>query len=303
MALPINLLGILVRTFVSAVAVLIGLVLAAAAVPAMWVDRNIVQEDGFVAFTAPLGKDPVFQQRLAAAAVGSLGAERIPAALSGLVTPILESAARSLTSMPGYPDAWTETLRKSHRLNFADPKTLPAGAQGVSSVTLDLAPLVALVTKQVAEATTLPLQAPDQLLITIGQPEHRQILDRVSAFAPMGYALAIGALIAFALAFVAARRRGTVVAGIGLGTLVLAGGWKLAADAVGGTVTRTSSGNEVAEIFKSEFVAAASSSFGQWIMVAAVAGGVLLVVGLVLRAAGGRRAPQPLPQQLPSQHR
>ena len=145
MALPNNLLGILVRTFVSAVAVLIGLVLAAVAVPAMWVDRNIVQEDGFVAFTAPLGKDPVFQERLAAAAVGSLGAERIPAALAGLVTPVLESAARSLTSMPGYPEAWTETLRKSHRLNFADPASLPAEADGVTSLTLDLAPLVGLV--------------------------------------------------------------------------------------------------------------------------------------------------------------
>ncbi|MDR7082309.1 hypothetical protein J2X01_001597 [Arthrobacter ginsengisoli] len=277
------------RTFVSAVAVLIGLVLAAVAVPAMWVDRNIVQEDGFVAFTAPLGKDPVFQQRLAAAAVGSLGAERIPAALTGLVTPILESAARSLTTMPGYPDAWTETLRKSHRLNFAAPGTLPAEAESATSLTLDLAPLIALVAKQVADATTLPLEAPDQLLITLGQPEHRQILDRVSAFAPMGYALAAGALIAFALAFVAARRRWAVLAGIGLGVLVLAGGWTLAADAAGGAVTRTRSGNEVAEIFKSEFVAAASASFAQWILVAAVVGGVLLAAGLVLRLVGGRR--------------
>ncbi|MDN4642610.1 hypothetical protein [Arthrobacter sp. PsM3] len=276
------------RTFVSAVAVLIGLVLAAVAVPAMWVDRNIVQEDGFVAFTAPLGKDPVFQQRLASAAVGSLGAERIPEALSGLVTPILKSAAQSLTSMPGYPDAWTETLRRSHRLNFADPATLPAGAGAATSLTLDLAPLVGLVAKQVADATTLPLEAPDQLLITIGQPEHRQILERMSAYAPMGYAAAVGALIAFALAFVAARRRWTVLAGIGIGALVLAGAWTLAAGTVGGAVARTSSGNEVAEIFKSEFVSAASSSFAQWTMVTAVAGGVLLAAGLVLRFVGGR---------------
>lgn len=253
----------------------------------MWVDRNIVQQEGFVAFTAPLGKDPVFQERLAAAAVGSLGAEQIPAALSGLVTPILDSAARSLTSMPGYPEAWSETLRKSHQLNFTDPSAPPA--ETATSVTLDLAPLVALVAKQVADATTLPLEAPEQLLITIGQPEHRQLLDRVSAFAPMGYALAVGALIAFALAFVAARRRWTVLAGIGLGGLVLAAVWKLAADAAGGAVTATSSGNEVAEIFKSEFVAAASSSFGQWILVAAVVGGVLLAAGLVVRFVGGSR--------------
>lgn len=276
------------RTFVSAVAVLIGLVLAAVAVPAMWVDRNVVQEDGFVAFTAPLGKDPVFQQRLASAAVGSLGAERIPEVLRGLVAPILESAAQSLTSMPGYPDAWTETLRRSHRLNFADPQ-LPAEADGGTTLTLDLAPLVTLVAKQVGDATTLPLEAPEKLLITIGQPEHRQILDRVSAFAPMGYAAAVGALIAFALAFAAARRRWTVIAGIGVGALVLAGAWMLAADGVGGAVTRTSSGNEVAEIFKSEFVSAASKSFAQWTLAAAVVGGVLLVAGLLARFVGRRR--------------
>ncbi len=95
--------------------------------------------------------------------------------------------------MPGYPDAWTETLRKSHRLNFADPAPLPPRPTAPPSLTLDLAPLVGLVAKQVADATTLPLEAPDQLLITIGQPEHRQVLDRVAAFAPMGYAVAVGA--------------------------------------------------------------------------------------------------------------
>ncbi|MCB5283506.1 MULTISPECIES: hypothetical protein [unclassified Arthrobacter] len=291
------------RTFVSAVAVIIGLVLTAVAIPAMWVDRNIVQEDGFVAFAAPLGKDPAFQQRLAGAAVGSLGADQIPQAISGLVTPVLQRAAKSLTAMPGYPEAWTETLRKSHRLNFADPKARPAGTGTGTSLTLDLAPLVGLVANQVAEATSLQLTAPDQLPITLGQPKHRQILDRVSAVAPIGYPLAAGALISFALAFVAARRRPTVLAGIGLGALVLAGAWQLAAGAAGSAVKGTSSGNAVAEIFKSEFVSAASSSFGQWILAAAAAGGVLLAAGLILRARPHRRVPQPLAQQQVPQHR
>ena len=139
-----------------------------------------------------------------------------------------------------------------------------------------------------ADATTLPLEAPDQLRITIGSPSTGSPLP-MAAFAPMGYPPAAGALIAFALALVAARRRWTVLAGIGLGALSLAGAWPLAADAVGRAVTATSSGNEVAEIFKSEFVLAAGTSFGQWIQVAAVVGGVLLVAGLVLRVVGGRR--------------
>ncbi len=257
----------------------------------MWVDRNIVQQDGFVAFTAPLGKDPVFQERLAAAAVGSLGAERIPEALSGLVTPDPGKRGPVADKHARLPRGLDRNAAQKPPAELRRPRHAASrGRRLPPSLTLDLAPLVGLVAKQVADATTLPLEAPEQLLITIGQPEHRQLLDRVSAFAPMGYALAVGALIAFALAFVAARRRWTVLAGIGLGGLVLAGAWKLAADAAGGAVAATSSGNEVAEIFKSEFVAAASSSFGQWILAAAVAGGVLLAAGLVVRVVGGRRA-------------
>lgn len=277
------------RTFVSAAAVLIGLLMAAVAVPAMWVDRNIVQEDGFLALTSPLGQDPAFQQRLAAAAVGSLSSgDRIPEALTELVRPVLEKAAQSLTGMPGYPDAWAETLRKSHRLSFAAPGTLPPQADGANSLTLDVAPLVGLVAKQISDATTLPLQAPDQVLIHIGQSNQRQLVDGVAAYAPMGYAVAVGAGIAFLLGLVAARRRWTVLAGTGAGALVLAGAWKLAGDAAGSAVAGTSSGNEVAEIFKREFVTASTASFDQWILAAAVAGGALLAIGILVRAVSRR---------------
>lgn len=277
------------RTFVSAAAVLIGLLMAAVAVPAIWVDRNIVQEDGFAALAGPLGKDPVFQRRLATAAVSSLSSgDRIPGALTDLARPILEAAAQSLTGMPGYPDAWAETLRRSHRLTFADPATLPAEADGATSLTLDVAPLAGLVAKQVSDATKLPLSAPDQVLIHIGQSNQRQAIERAAAYAPMGYAVAVGAGIAFLLALVAARRRWSVVAGTGAGVLLLAGAWKLASDAAGGALTGTSSGNEVADTFKLEFLAASAGSFGQWILTAAVAGGVLLASGFVLRAVGRR---------------
>lgn len=255
----------------------------------MWVDQNIVQEDGFVALTAPLGKDPAFQQRLAAAAVDGLAASAgIPEAFTELARPVLDNAAHSLTGLPGYPEAWAETLRKSHRLTFADPSTLPPEVDGTSSLTLDVAPLAGLVAKQVTEATTLPLEAPGQVLVHIGQSDQRQMIERVTVYAPMGYAVAVGAAIAFMLAFVAARRRWTVLVGMGVGALVLAGVWKLASDAAGAAVAGTSSGNDVAELFKNEFVAACSASFGQWIVAAAVAGAVLLATGVAVRAAGGR---------------
>lgn len=278
------------RTFVSAAAVLVGLLMAAVAVPAMWVDRNIVQEDGFVALTAPLGKDPAFQQRLATAAVGTLASgANIPDVVKELARPVLDKAAQSLTGLPGYPDAWAETLRKSHRLTFADPSTLPPGADGSSSLTLDVAPLAGLVAKQVSDTTSIPLKAPGQMLINIGHSDQRQLIERVTVYAPMGYAVAVGAGIAFVLAFVAARRRWTVLVGMGVGALLLAGVWKLASDAAGTAVASTSSGNDVAELFKSEFVAACSASFGQWIVAAVVAGAALLATGIAVRVAGGRK--------------
>jgi hypothetical protein len=265
--------------------------MAAVAVPALWVDRNIVQEEGFVALTAPLGQDPAFQQRLAAAAVNSFSSDQIPAASVELIRPVLEEAAQSLTGLPGYPEAWTETLRKSHRLSFADPGSLPAEMQGISSLTLDVAPLVRLVGKRVADATSLPLESPEQVLITIGQPGQRQIVEQVSAYAPMGYAVAVGSALAFALAFVAARRRWTVLAGVGAGVLILSAVWTLAAGAVGGAVQGMSSGNAVAETFKRDFVEASIAGFGQWTIAAAVVGAVLLALAVVLGAVSRRRRP------------
>lgn len=280
------------RTFVSAVALIIGVLLTAVAVPAIWIDRNVVQEDGFVELSGPLGQDADFQQRLAAAAVGTIDTGAIPDALADVIRPVVEAAAGSLTALPGYPAAWEETLRKSHRLSFPDPASPQAEAEASTSLTLDVAPLVALATEELARTTGLPLEAPEQTLINVGQPEHRQWIERASAYAPLGYSLAIGAGIALALALVAARRRWTVVFSAGVGALLLVALWTYGSQVARDAVVGTASGNEVADMFKDAFAAAASGSFQSWTAGAAVAGGVLLAAGLVIGIASrGRRAP------------
>ncbi len=280
------------RTFVSAVAVVLGVLLSALAVPAIWLDRNVVQEDGFVALAAPLGQDAEFQQRLAAAAVGTIDTGSIPDALAALVKPVLEAAAGSLTGLPGYPAAWEETLRKSHRLSFAGPASVPVEPESPSSLTLDVAPLVVLATEELARTTGLPLTAPEETLVNVGEPEQRQLVERVSAYAPLGHSLAIGAGIALALALVSARRRWTVVFAVGLAALVLAGLWSAGSQLARDAVLGTASGNGLSDMFKDAFVAAASSSFQSWVGGAAITGGVLVVAGLVIRIASpGRRPP------------
>jgi hypothetical protein len=278
------------RTFVSAVAVILGLMLAAVAVPAMWIDRNIVQEDGFVQLAAPLGKQPEFQQRLAAAAVSSFApTEQMSQFLSDGVRPVLEAAATSLTGLPGYPAAWEETLRKSHRLSFSDPSTLPAEASASTSLTLDVAPLVGLLTRQISDATGLPLTAPEQTLIHIGQSGQRELLQNLAAYAPMGSAMAGVSALALLLALATARRRWLVLVVTGLGGLLLAALWNVGTNTAAAAASATPFNNPVAEIFKNELVTASSASFGQWIAMSFWVAGFLLLAGIVLGIFSRRR--------------
>lgn len=279
-----------VRTVVSAVAVILGVVLAALAVPAIWLDRNVVQEDGFVALAAPLGSDDEFQKRLAAAAVGTIDTSAVPEAFAGLLEPVLEAATETLTGLPGYPAAWEETLRRSHRLSFAAPGSLPAEVDSSTALTLDVAPLVALGVEELSRTSGLPLDPPGQTLINVGQANQRQLIEQAAAYAPMGYSLAIGAGIAFVLALVAARRRWVVIFSAGAAALLLAGLWSAGAQLAGDSVLAAASGSEIADMFKNEFVAAAAADFRTWTLAAAIAGGALAVAGLVVRIASpGRR--------------
>lgn len=279
------------RTFVSAIAVMIGILLAAVAVPAMWVDQNVVQEDGFVRLASPLGQDPEFQRRLASAAVASFNpAGQTPDFMANGMVPVLEAAAGSLTGLPGYPAAWEETLRKSHRLSFAEPGSLPPEASDSTSLTLDVAPLLGLLTQRVSEATGVPLTPPGETLISIGQSGHRELTANLTAYAPMGYALAAGSGLAFVLALVVARRRWLIFLVAGVGGLFLAALWKLGSDLASGAASAMPSGNAVAEVFQRELVKASAASFGQWINASFWTAGFLLLAGIVLAIFQGRRA-------------
>ncbi|UKA69949.1 hypothetical protein [Arthrobacter sp. FW306-06-A] len=278
------------RTFVSAIATVLGILLAAVAVPAIWVDRNIVQEDGFVRLAAPLGKDSDFQRKLAAAAVGTIDTGAVPGFLSGLVEPMLEKAAESLTGLPGYPAAWEETLRRSHRLSFAEPSADPQDGASPSSLTLDVAPLVALGSEEISRTTRLPLNPPEQTLINVGQPAQREWTERLATYAPMGYILAMGSAVAFLLALVAARRRWTVLLAAGLGGLALAALWGAGSQLGSARAQSTDTGNAVANMFRDEFLAAAGADFQGWITTTAITGGVLVAAGIVTLFASRKRA-------------
>ncbi|SEI49826.1 hypothetical protein SAMN04487917_101602 [Arthrobacter sp. yr096] len=277
------------RTFVSAVGVVLALLLTAVAVPAAWVDQNIVKEEGFVRIAGGLGNDPDFQSRLATAAVGTFESSvELPGPIQSLAADALRNAATGMQSWSDYPAAWEETVRNSHRLNFgAAPEAEESAAS--TALVLDIGPLVRLIRDHFAEATRIRLDVPAQSLVSLGEPSHRQLVERVATFAPMWWIAAAGALVAGLLALAAARRRSLVLVFLGLGGLALAALWAAGADFAGNMVGNLASANGVAELFKQEFLTAARTGFGQWTLIAAVASGVVFVLGVISTVVSGRQ--------------
>ncbi|MFH5878223.1 hypothetical protein [Arthrobacter sp. NA-172] len=269
------------RTFVSAIAVIFTLLLTAIAVPMAWTDANIVREDGFVALISPLGKDQAFQSGLAAAAVGSLESKvQLPAPVEQLGASLLKDAASSMSVWPEYPQAWNDTVRRSHQLNFAG--NAASGNTSAATLVLDVAPLASLVAKRLATATGLPIEAPKSTLINIGSPAQRQQVEAVAAYAPMWWIAALGAVLLLALALLAARRRSVVVLFAGLGLAALAGLWQAGSTVLRGVGDAGLGGTTTGGVFVRELVAASADNFSGWIVDAAIAGGVLAVVGLLM---------------------
>jgi hypothetical protein len=149
---------------------------------------------------------------------------------------------------------------------------------------------VALGAEEISTATGLPLDPPEQTLINVGQREQKELTERLNTYAPAGYLLAGGSAVSLLLALVAARRRWTVLVGAGVGALVLAALWAAGAQVGSAAVLAADSGNEVANMFRNEFVAAASAHFQTWTWAAAVTGGVLLLVGTVSGLIPRKRA-------------
>ncbi|MFJ4026387.1 hypothetical protein ACIPWF_04265 [Paenarthrobacter sp. NPDC089989] len=278
------------RTFVSAVGVILALLLTAVAVPAAWVDANVVKEDGFVRMAGALGKDPDFQNRLTGAAVSTFESSvQLPEPVRNLAGDALKGAANGMQSWSDYPQAWEETVRNSHRLNFGG-QTEESGSP--TALLLDIAPLVRLIRDHFASSTGITLEVPAESVVTLGQPSQRQIVERVSAFAPLWWVAALGAGVSVLLALAAARRRALVFVFLGLGGLALAALWSTTADLAVSSVQNISSGNSVAELFKQEFLESSRSGFGQWIVVDVWVSAAVMALGFLgWLVAGRRRSP------------
>lgn len=269
------------RTFGSAILVLAALLLAGAAVCSAWLAQNVVSAQGFSQLAEPLGEDEPFKAELSSALAAQASAsvsDGLPDGLAALVEPVVERVVSGFQQAPGYPEAWTQTLERSHTATFDS-----------GTPSLDLGPLLNLVSQQVAGAIgTEPVDVGERLL-TVSGVDRSAELETLVRFADSWPLFAAAAVLAGLLGLLLARRRSTTFALLGAGAAVLGGVLWLASGAAAAIVEGQTPANPVASTFVDGLLPMAQSSFQAWLLVLIIAGAVVFAVGLVVRLVSGSR--------------
>ncbi|MHA7281557.1 hypothetical protein [Arthrobacter sp. TMS2-4] len=276
------------RTVVSALLALLALVVAAGGLACAWVDRNLLEEPGFLALAAPLGQDTDFQAALTASVAEDFAANSaLPGPVSGLVEPLIRDAAAAVTASSGYQGAWTEVLRRSHSVTLAhaaDPSE-PAPAL----LTLDLAPVVDLVAEEVGGRLGLEIPLPEDTTIAVGSVERSgvfgAVVDAVQSW-PL-YLTGAGVLGLLALTF--SRRRGTTLALLGLGVAVIGVLGALAVGWIPAAAAQVPGNSADADVFLGGLGDRIGAAVAADSVPVIIGGLVAVVLGVVGQHAGGRR--------------
>jgi hypothetical protein len=279
-------LGWFMRTAASALLVIVALVLAAIAGPTLWMQRHVIDQAGFVELAGPLGSNKAFQEGLSSLAASQATASlNLPPQLNDLAAAVIKTSARNIYTEPGYGQAWTETLQRSHGLTFA-----AAGNTEVQGdLQLDVAPLVALVAANVGEDLGVSLPTPDNVVVALEQPQLARLVPVATMLGGWAWAIAIAAVVLLALGVLVARRRSLAVllAGVGLAAVALL--WLFGSASVESTLTGMAAGTGIAKQFGVELAAVARQSWQSGITTTFVAAGVLVAVGVATLMVRGRR--------------
>jgi hypothetical protein len=276
------------RTLFSALAALLALVMAAGGLASAWLDENLVEESGFVALAAPLVDDQGFQSALTDSLAREVTASSgLPDELDALVEPLIRNAAGAVSGSSGYPAAWAETLRLSHAVTFAQAPDASEAAPAV--LTLDLAPVIGLLTENVGGSLGFEVPLPEDTTIDIGTVERGGLLSGFSDVARSWPLYLAGAAVLALVALVIARQRGTTLALLGLGVAVIGGIGVLAGTWLPATAAGIPGTGALADVFIEGLAGRAAVDLAGSSTPVVVCGLLALIVGVALQIALGRR--------------
>ncbi|KHO25044.1 hypothetical protein [Mycolicibacterium setense] len=264
-------------------------ILLAAAVPSAWVQKNIIDQQGYSAFAAAAAADPQLQQAVA----GELTTQvQSLAARSGsdVDSRQIRAVAGAYTAGSAFPGQFALANQVSHTWMFTD--RLSRNENG--SWVIDLAPMLSDASfretlsgfgVEVPQTLTVPIasSAPDSLRPGILRP-----LAVWGPWVSIGVTVLAGVLALFTLA--AARSRGKALAALGISALLVgAAGW---AGLEAGRRYLNEALNHTSGDIRQIADAMAGHAIGslhQWLNLTLAAGGGLVVFGIVVALLGGLR--------------
>jgi hypothetical protein len=265
---------------------LVSTIALAAAVPAAWAQRYIVDVDGYATLAQSAARDPALQDAIASeltTQVLAITPNRGRAIADGMVRGI----ANSYTASPSFPGQFAQANRIAHRWLFTN-----SARQSGNAWVVDLAPMLSDTSFQ-QMLDSLDIQLPSQVTVPVTvtgdlRPGQLHPLATWGPWAGIGCAVLTGIFALLTLA--SARRRGKAIAALGVSALLVGGGGWAAIEVARGRINdglNHTSGNvrRIAEVM----VAHAENSMHQALNLTLVAGGVLVVFGIIVTMIGGLR--------------
>ncbi|MBB2989387.1 hypothetical protein FHR72_000850 [Mycolicibacterium iranicum] len=259
----------------------------AVAVPAVWAQSHLVSEDGYAAMATSAARDSRLQDAMSAeltTQVVALGEDNGYTLNPELVRTVADSYTRN----DGFPGQFAQANRIAHRWMFTG--AVPSG-NSTDQWLIDVAPMLSD-PSFTATLGTLDLQVPPTLTvpITVDSPELQP--GTLRWLATWGPWASIGAAVVTAmfalLTLAASRSRAKGLTALGVSALLVgAAGW--AAIEVGNRFVDTGLNQTTGDIrtVAEVMVDTAKDSLHQWLNYTLLAGGGLIVLGVVAAVVGG----------------
>lgn len=257
------------------------------AIPAAWLQLNVVDADGYAALARRAAADPSLQSAIAAelttramGLIAAHGGSRYPVDASQV-----RDAARAFTASPAFPPLFAQANREVHGWLFGEP------GSGGEQLAIDVAPMLNDSSIQpLLRRHNVAVPAKLTVPVTVSSPSVRQ--GRLSPLADWGPWLSVGAVVVAgvcaALTLLAARRRGKALSSLGVCALLVgAAGWaalEIVGRRVGAALNRTTGDvRRIAEVM----VGTAEAGAHHWLNVTLVAGAALAAAGVLVAVLAG----------------
>jgi hypothetical protein len=262
----------------------------AVAVPTSWAQKNVVDENGYSALATSAAKEPQLQQAMASE-LGTQLKKLVEGTGYDVSTDLLRRAAGTYTASPVFPGQFAQANRIAHRWMFTD-SVQQADASGRWQI--DLSPMLSdssfrqtLQRFGIEAPSTLAVPLTENLSDSVRPGQLRQ-LSTWGPWVSVGATILTGVLALLTLA--AARSRGKALAALGVSALLVGGaGWaglEVARRYINTALDRTTGDiRQVADAMVNH----AEDSLHQWLNLTLAAGGVLVVLGVIVAMLGGLR--------------